>query len=375
MKQWDRPLSDRSKLGVLAAGFAAALAVTAAPRTLAQGVSGQSAPIVDVTGGKIRGAMSPCDERIYVFKGIPYGADTGGKNRFHPPRPVEPWSGVRDATHLGDRCPQPGLPAASVHAGGRAGSRHEPHERGLPLPQRLDAGARRRRQAPGHGVVPRRRLRPRLGRQLPLRRHASRGVPERRARHDESAAQRLRLPESRGARRSAIRGRGERRRLDMVQSLEWVRDNIAKFGGDPSNVTIFGQSGGGAKVTTLMGVPAAKGLFDKVIAQSGLASIRRRPPPDPHQALAKLGVGDGRPRLAWPLEHGRRHEGHGRGPWGPWADGKVIPEPAVRGAGAGRLGRRAPHDGHYPFISHQIFLDVTHGMGKFNFKNIHIVTL
>ena len=57
--------------------------------------------------------------------------------------------------------------------------------------------------------------------------------------------------------------------LDIVKALEWVRDNIAAFGGDPSNVTIFGQSGGGGKVSTLMAMPSAKGLFHKAIVQSG----------------------------------------------------------------------------------------------------------
>ena len=59
--------------------------------------------------------------------------------------------------------------------------------------------------------------------------------------------------------------------LDVVLALEWVRDNIANFGGDPNNVTIFGQSGGGGKVSTLLGMPAAKGLFHKAIAMSGSA--------------------------------------------------------------------------------------------------------
>ena len=57
--------------------------------------------------------------------------------------------------------------------------------------------------------------------------------------------------------------------LDIVQALEWVRDNIAEFGGDPGNITIFGESGGGMKVSALMAMPCAKGLFHRAIVQSG----------------------------------------------------------------------------------------------------------
>ena len=59
--------------------------------------------------------------------------------------------------------------------------------------------------------------------------------------------------------------------LDIVQALTWVRENISEFGGDPSMVTIFGQSGGGRKVATLLAMPAAKGLFHRAIIQSGPA--------------------------------------------------------------------------------------------------------
>ena len=70
--------------------------------------------------------------------------------------------------------------------------------------------------------------------------------------------------------------------LDCVAALEWIRDNIAEFGGDPGNVTLFGESGGGGKVMTLMAMPAAKGLFHRAIAQSGLA-IRHATPEDGDQ--------------------------------------------------------------------------------------------
>jgi para-nitrobenzyl esterase len=82
--------------------------------------------------------------------------------------------------------------------------------------------------------------------------------------------------------------------LDLVQALEWVRDNIASFGGDPANVTIFGQSGGGGKVTTLMAMPAAKGLFHRASAMSGsfIATSTRDQARDLALAVMKeLGLG------------------------------------------------------------------------------------
>jgi hypothetical protein len=81
--------------------------------------------------------------------------------------------------------------------------------------------------------------------------------------------------------------------LDLVAALEWVRDNIAAFGGDPGNVTIFGQSGGGAKVSTLLAMPAAKGLFHKAIVQSGSGLRMVQPETSARLAaavLAELGL-------------------------------------------------------------------------------------
>ena len=95
--------------------------------------------------------------------------------------------------------------------------------------------------------------------------------------------------------------------LDIVAALEWVRDNIAAFGGDPGNVTIFGESGGGAKVSVLLAMPAAKGLFHKAVIQSGPAvqmATREDGTKTALQVLAELGLGDkdGRKLRSMPAE-------------------------------------------------------------------------
>ncbi len=131
--------------------------------------------------------------------------------------------------------------------------------------------------------------------------------------------------------------------LDMVAALEWVRDNIAGFGGDPGNVTIFGESGGGAKVSTLMAMPMARGLFHKAIVQSGAAvrlRERDRATRLTEAVLAALGIDRTElprlrqvptARLLAAIEPAQRAVGPSpwplfdRYPFGPTIDGAVLP--------------------------------------------------
>ena len=148
-------------------------------------------------------------------------------------------------------------------------------QRGLPADQRLHAGAEGRQEAAGDVLDPRRRLHQR-------QRHRARRLQRREPR--ALRRRRLRARSTTGSARSATAtspasaARSTPRRatsvmLDIVAALEWVRDNIANFGGDPGNVTIMGQSGGGAKVCVLTAMPSAKGLFHKAVVLSG-ASVR-----------------------------------------------------------------------------------------------------
>lgn len=248
------------------AEVAAKAAVAAAGETTV--VASAAKAVVETTAGKVGGYIR---SGIYTYKGIPYAASVAGRARFLPPTKTTPWAGVRSSKQYGPVCwqapragwandeeawlfswddGQPGEDCLRVnvwtpgindnkkrpvmvwlHGGGfQAGSGQE-------LPSYDGENLSRR----GDVVVV--SLNHRLG-VLGYLNLAALGVEK------YASAANVGM-------------------LDLVAALEWVKDNIANFGGDPGNVTIFGQSGGGGKVSTLMAMPAAKGLFHKAIVQSG----------------------------------------------------------------------------------------------------------
>jgi len=225
----------------------AAAAITALPIT---GMARTSAPIAQTRHGPVRGAR---DGDIAIFKGVRYGQDTGPR-RFQPPLPPRPWTAPVDALDYGAACPQrgdepgqsedclflnvwtPGLDAARrpvmvyVHGGAYAtGSGSSPLYDGTRLARDEDVV-----------VVT---LNHRLG---PL-----------------GYAYLARLPGQPFPDSGAI---GQ---LDLILALEWIRDSVAAFGGDPARVMVFGQSGGGAKIAALMATPLAAGLFHAAATMSG----------------------------------------------------------------------------------------------------------
>ena len=219
---------------------AASLALAAAGSAQAQ-----AAPIARTQYGRVRGAQTG---GVIAFKGVRYGAPT---ERFQPPRRPSPWRGVRDALTFGPACPQRGLadetqsedclflnlwtPALAgarpvlfyIHGGAyNTGSGASAVTDGARLAAHGDVVVvtlNHRLNAFGYCYL------------------AQHGFPD----------------------------SGNAGQLDLILALEWVRDNVARFGGDPANVTVFGQSGGGAKIATLMAMPAARGLFHRAATMSG----------------------------------------------------------------------------------------------------------
>ena len=297
------------------------------PMARAAKLGGSANPIVETTGGKIRGVQSG---KVFSFKGVHYGAPTTGKMRFMPPAKVEPWADVKDAFDIGQRAPQlPGnlVPEYAVM------ERTEPAGGDCLCANVYTTGIKDGRKRPvmfwlhgggfsagsGGGNV--------LydGSNLALKHD----VVVVTINHRLNVFGFLYLTDIGGDRFAQASNAGM---LDIVLALEWVRDNAAAFGGDPANVTIFGQSGGGSKVSTLLGMPAAKGLFHRAIAMSGsqVTSIPRDEASQAAEALMrKLDIKDAAGLQTVPMLKllGLTRPGAIGMPWrlGPVVDGRTLP--------------------------------------------------
>ena len=219
------------------------------------------APLVRTAGGDVRGFV---DEGISVFRGIPFAGDVSGDGRWHPPGPTPHWQGVRDGTRHGPICPQSTRARNGVVAPWLAdytidedclnlsvySPKLQPDAKAPVMVwihggfARIGTGSRHDGKALAqHGAVVV-TINYRLDR-LGLFAHPALSASQ----PDEPLA-------NYGL-------------MDMAAALQWVHDNIRAFGGDPGNVTIFGQSSGGVAVTALMTSPMTRGLYHRAIAQSG----------------------------------------------------------------------------------------------------------
>ncbi|RZU42399.1 carboxylesterase/lipase family protein [Edaphobacter modestus] len=234
--------------------------------------------IAETSSGKIRGYRH---DGVFIFKGIPYGASTSGRNRFMAPQAPEPWSGVRNALQYGPVCYMQDLlflesdhknlartdeDAFLLHRGSAVVVPGEDCLRLNVWTPEINGSHKRPVMVYMHGG----------GFQNGCGHDLLSYEGESLARnHDAVVVNHNHRLNAFGYLNLAGFGRNEFADsancglLDLVAVLHWVRDNILTFGGDPENVTIFGQSGGGGKVIALMAMPAAKGLFHRAIVQSG----------------------------------------------------------------------------------------------------------
>src|SRR6202795_719102 len=274
-----------------ASAKASAKASAGADRSSESVVAAKDIAVVATEYGSVAGYIR---NGMFTFKGIPYADTTEGAHRFMPPVKPKPWTGVRSSRQFGNVCPQ----------GARTGWANDeeafmfswddgvPSEDCLRLniwsPAINDGGKRPVMvwlHGGGYSAGSGQELLSYDGENLSRRGD----VVVVSLNHRLNALGYLNLSQY-GEKYAASTNVGM---LDIVAALEWVRDNIAAFGGDPGTVTIFGHSGGGGKVGTLMAMPSAKGLFHRAIVESSSAIkgvTRSDATKSAETILAKLGL-------------------------------------------------------------------------------------
>jgi len=319
------PCTRRSFVECIGAALVSAAPFIARPALAQKNVAG---PVVETHYGKVRGTVH---NGIHSFKGIPYGASTAGKNRFMPPVKPGSWTGVRQAVQFGHWSPQNfhyaelEAPQAPIET---EGTGEDCLVLNIWTPE------------PG----------PRRKRPVMLWNHGGAWASESGSNpwvHGEALSRRgdvvvitinhrlnvfgyCHLGDIGGEKYAAS---GLTGMLDIVAALEWVRDNIPSFGGDPGNVMVFGQSGGGNKTSTLLGMPRGKGLFHRAAVQSsGLfrSLTRDQSNENTRKLMATLGISANRvdEMQQLPVENllGAL-SGMSAGPaqFAPFVDGDILP--------------------------------------------------
>ncbi|WP_316838490.1 carboxylesterase/lipase family protein [Pedobacter gandavensis] len=339
-------------------GFAMMLSFGLQAQQRIVNVSHSQEPIVRFTSGSVRGAM---DAAVESFKGIPYAAAPLGEYRWRAPQPVPVWQGVRDASKFCADCAQAGWPRTAGKIADN--SSEDCLFLNLWRPANTKPGAK----LPvmvwiyGGGFVGGSGSRPETsGEQF-----AKQGVILMTFNYRLGRLGHFAFPALTAA--HPKEPKGSYAYMDQIAALQWVRQNIAAFGGDPNNVTIFGESAGGVSVHSLLTIPAAKGLFQKAIIESGggrdgVLSGRpiREENADPHYPISAETIGKNFARkhgiegvdanalaklrslsVEEIVDNGQESDGQGGLPIypGPILDGKLVVETAQSAYEGGRQTR------------------------------------